>query len=259
MSKTITFFGASGGCGSYALKAALEGGHTCIALLRVPSKLADLAKQYPEQLIIKEGNAHNVDDVAATLANPRAPGTFVDAISFSIGNKPDMTKLDQGDPQVCTKGMTAILSALSRMRARDGFQGLPFIAVVSTTGLREKRDYPLALYPFYEFVLATPHADKRKMEELLKGSPERYALVRPSLLVDQDEAKAQKNMEKKKAKGKPYEKVIRVGVADTATGKVESEEIGYAITRQAVGKWLYDNLLMGEESKVEGKAFSITF
>jgi hypothetical protein len=48
MSKTITFFGASGGCGSHALKAALEGGHTCIALLRVPSKLDDLAKQYPE-------------------------------------------------------------------------------------------------------------------------------------------------------------------------------------------------------------------
>lgn len=258
MSKAITFFGASGGCGFYALKAALESGHTCIVLLRVPSKLADLAAQYPDQLIIKQGNAHNVDDVAATLTNPKVPGSLVDAICSSIGSKPDPSSpFTFPDPDVCKNGARTLLEALARLRtSQPSMQAQqPLIAVVSTTGLRDKRDYPLALYPLYEYMLATPHADKKVMEEVLRSSPERYALVRPSLLVDEDEAKA----EKKKLKNKYKEHKIRVGVEDAATGKVEREEIGYAISRPAVGKWLYENVLMGEGGQVEGKAFSITF
>lgn len=260
MSKTITFFGASGGCGYYALKAALADGHTCVCLLRVPSKLADLASQYPAQLVIREGNAHSVDDVAATLVHPHDASRLVDAVCTSIGNKPDPSnwgKSGATDWDVCKKGASALVGALSRLRAQDARYGgqRPLVAVVSTTGLRGKRDYPLAFYPLYQFMLAQPHADKKVMEERLRDSAERYALVRPSLLVDEDPDK----VEKKKAKGKYREKEIRVGVEDAKTGAVESEEIGYTITRPAVGRWLYDNLLMGDPDKVEGKAYSITF
>lgn len=238
--KTIAFFGASAGCGHSALLTALASGHTCLALLRVPSKLSELAAQYPETLIIKEGNAHNVAEVASVLSHE---GRMVDSVSFSIGNKPDMKTMKLADPEVCQKGMKALLEALEGLRAQ-GVQGRPLMAVCSTTGLNEKRDYPLLFYPIYHWLLATPHADKRAMEELLSKSGERYVVVRPSLLVDGD------NKESK----------VRVGVEDIRTGEIEEKEVGYTISRGAVGRWVFLKVLdRSDEKGYEGKAVSLTW
>ncbi|CAI6098837.1 hypothetical protein V2G26_002042 [Clonostachys chloroleuca] len=247
MSKSIiAFFGASNGCGNFALKEALNAGHTCIALLRTPAKLADLAIAYPN-LIIKEGNAHDAAAVAACLTIPGDNTRFVDAVHFSIGAFMDPKTFKFADPDVCKKGISAILEALTNLRMNNGTVGSPLLAVVSTTGITEKkRDFPLAFYPLYHWMLATPHADKKVMEERLRGSCERYVLVRPSLLIDNDKEDAK----------------IREGLQDVGTGVVEKEEVGYVISRGAVGRWMYRNLLSVEQSAVrkwEGKAVSITW
>lgn len=241
MPKTIAFFGASGGCGHAALVPALADGHTCIALCRSPSKLDDLVSQYPQTLVVKPGNAHNVNDLVACLTYQ---GTLVNAVSFSIGNKPDLQGMKNADAEVCQKGMRALLEALATLRRDWGVCGSPLICAVSTTGISRDRDVPRLIIPFYRVVLATPHADKKVMEEALAASSERFVLVRPSFLID----------------GHCPDKEVRVGVEAVHTSEVEKKEVGYAISRLAVGQWMYENLLdkADERLEYEGKAVSLT-
>ncbi|KAL6850582.1 hypothetical protein ACO1O0_007706 [Amphichorda felina] len=251
MGKTITFVGASSGCGHSALTTALAAGDTCIALCRVPSKLDDLQSAYPSTLLVKHGNAHDVSSVAACLVHN---GRIVDAVSTSIGSTIDPKTLKVADPDVCKRGMATLLDALRQVRrdlgggAQDGRRG-PLLAIVSTTGIADAgRDFPLLLYPLYHYVLAAPHADKKVMERDVAASAERFVLVRPSLLVDKDKDKDHCG--------------VRVGVEDARSGRVESREVGYAISRAAVGRWMYENVLAraGEEQhEFDGKAVSITW
>ena len=245
MGETITFIGASSGCGHSALTAALAAGDTCIALCRVPSKLDSLASSYPGTLIVKSGNAHDVSAVASCLVHE---GRMVDAVSTSIGSTVDLKTFRMADPDVCKRGMSTLLEALQRVRRENmgESESRPLLSIVSTTGIAAAgRDFPLLLYPLYHYMLAAPHVDKKVMEETVAGSGERFVLVRPSLLVDGDcEARA-----------------VRVGVADVRSGNVESKEVGYAISRGAVGRWMYANVLARaeEENKFEGKAVTVTW
>jgi hypothetical protein len=249
-SKTIAFFGASGGCGLAALKHALAAGDTCVAQCRTPSKLSAI---FPEaqnpKLVIKQGNAHDVEAVAACLINPSDPSHLVDAITFSIGGVMDFAKMSLDDPDVCKKGMAAILAALQNLR-NQGINGKPLISVVSTCGISELgRDFPTLELPLYNFMLKVPHADKKVMEENLVASQENWVIIRPSLLVDP----------KEKNKHKEEGKEIRVGVEDPIAKKLESKAIGYYISREAVGKWIFENVLRDGGAKYQKKAVSITF
>ncbi|KAL4901742.1 hypothetical protein BDW74DRAFT_181457 [Aspergillus multicolor] len=247
--KPLAFLGASTGCGLTALTPAIQTGTTCLALCRTPSKLATLAAKYPATLIIKAGNAHNAKDILSILTHSGSP---VSAISFSIGNKPDFSAAarESADPNVCEKGMRALLEALATMRS-SGFSGwYPLLSVVSTTGISDSgRDIPLLLYPLYHVLLAVPHADKRVMESLLRDSGERFVLVRPSLLVD--------------GKGEGDGKRVRVGLEDVRSGRVVRREVGWTISRKTVGEWMFGNLLSRAdpelEVKVEGMAVSLTW
>lgn len=241
MPKIMAFFGASGGCGHAALVPALSAGHTCIALCRSPAKLDDLVSQYPRTLVVKPGNAHNVNDVIACLTYRDA---LVDAVSFSIGNKPDLQGMKNGDAEVCQKGMRALLESLATLRRDWEVAWKPLLCIVSTTGISSARDIPLLLVPFYHIVLATPHADKKVVEEIVAASSERFVFVRPSLLID----------------GHCPDKEIRVGVEGVHNSKVEKKEVGYAISRLAVGQWMYRNILdkADERLEYEGKAVSLT-
>lgn len=243
--KTIAFFGASGGCGLAALKEALQARHTCICLLRTPSKLADLGAASPN-LIIREGNAHDTNAVASCLTVP-GEHRLVDAISFSIGAVMDPKTRKFTDPDVCKRGIASVLEAISMLRLEKQRPGRPLIATVSTTGISDqKRDYPIALHPMYHYMLAVPHADKKVMEERLRSSGERFVLVRPSLLMDGNKGNA----------------TIKEGVEDVMSAVLESSAVGYAISRGAVGWWIYNRLLKMNEADVrhmEGKAISITW
>ncbi|KAF6843328.1 hypothetical protein CMUS01_02158 [Colletotrichum musicola] len=242
--KTIAFFGASGGCGLAALKHALAEGHTCIALCRNPAKMTDvLPEAQHRNLIVKKGNAHSIDDVAACLANPAGGSRLVDAVSFSIGSPLNLARMTVEDPDVCRNGIAAVLGALGRLRGREGLKGSPRLVVISTTGISKYGcDVPMLQVPMYHVLLRAPHADKKVMEERLEASAEEWTVVRPAFLSD----------------GAAPGKRIRVGVEDPRTG-VESKAVGYGISREDVGRWIYENVLRTGGPEYLRKAVSITW
>ncbi|KAF7549633.1 hypothetical protein G7046_g8285 [Stylonectria norvegica] len=240
--KTIAFLGASTGCGLSALQAAIAAGHTCIALCRTPSKMDTHFPSKPVNLIVKPGNAHDVVALSTIFTVPNDPTRLVDAISFSIGGAWDSAKWGLDDPDVCRKGIAAVLEALASLR-RGGARGQPLVTVVSSTGIsKHGRDVPLLFLPMYKILLKTPHEDKKIMEQRLVESSERWVVVRASWLVD----------------GANPERQVRVGVEDPKKG-VEQKQVGYTISREAVGAWIYENLLAVDPVKYERKAVAITW
>ncbi|KAF9878067.1 hypothetical protein CkaCkLH20_04643 [Colletotrichum karsti] len=247
--RTIAFFGASGGCGLAALKHSLAAGYVCVALCRNPAKMTDaLPEAQNPNLVVKQGNAHNVDDVAACLVNPTDPDRLVDAVCFSIGSPLNLCKMTVEDPDVCKNGIAAVLGALERLRAKGvgvGVEGKPArVVAISTTGISEnQRDVPVLQVPMYHVLLKAPHADKKVMEERLAGSGEEWTFVRPAFLSD----------------GADPAKRVRVGVEDPGTGVVESKAVGYGISREDVGRWIFENLLRDGGRQYVRKAVSITW
>ncbi|KAL2752358.1 hypothetical protein ACRALDRAFT_1065506 [Sodiomyces alcalophilus JCM 7366] len=245
--RSIAFLGATGGSGRSALRHALAAGVTCIALCRNPSKLsADFPASSHPNLTIRQGNAHSTDDVSGILVDPSDPSRLVDAVSFSIGGAFDFSRMAIPDRDVCNKAMTALLEALRGLRAR-GVAGRPRLSVVSTNGITERRDFPLLAYPLYHYMLKIPHADKRIMEDALfaeaarGGEGEAWTIVRPSLLTD----------------GPLSGKTIRCSVHDPVAGTWDNDVIGWTISREDVGKWIWENVL--RDGKYLYKAVSITY
>ncbi|KAK9791883.1 putative NAD(P)-binding protein [Seiridium cardinale] len=250
--KTIAFFGATGGCGLAALKHSLADGHTCIALCRTPSKLTDQlpVDKYPN-LTVMQGNAHDVAAVSKCVVCPTNPQRFVDHIVSAVGGAFSPTTFSIDDPHVCERATETLLQAITAVR-QGGASGTPRIAAISTTGISKTgRDLPVAMFLLYRFMLGVPHKDKEAMEDKFVASGEDFVLVRPSFLVDgKNEANKQ----------------VRVGVEDVRNGKnvVEKKEWGYTISREAVGRWIYQNLIRGngdkeDKNEYSGRAVSLTF
>lgn len=244
--KTIAFFGASTGVGLAALKLSLATGHQCLVLLRKPSKFDPIfpPSSRPANLIIKEGNAHDENAVAACLSSPSDQSRLVDAIMFSIGAAPNW-KGGIDDPDVCKKGIACLLSALKSLRQR-GAAGDPFLVALSTMGhSRFGRDVALPMVPVYAAFVKVPGADKQVMEDRIIASGEKnWVVIRPSHLVD----------------GAQPQKKVRVGVEDMEKG-VESREIGYLISREDVGRWCFEEFLGSSAITKEyvRKAVSVTW
>ncbi|OHE96542.1 hypothetical protein CORC01_08140 [Colletotrichum orchidophilum] len=241
--KTIAFFGASGGCGMAALKHSLEAGYVCIALCRNPTKMTDvLPEAQNPNLVVKKGNAHSVDDVAACLVNPTDPTRLVDAVSFSIGSPLNLAKMTVEDPDVCKNGAAALLGALEKLRGQ-GVTGKPRLAIISTTGISDHaRDVPLMQVPMYHVLLKAPHADKRVMEQRIVASDEIFTFIRPAFLSD----------------GAQPEKRIRTGIEDPKTG-VQTKAIGYGISREDVGRWIFEEIFKSGGPNYLRKAVTITW
>ncbi|CAG7557871.1 unnamed protein product [Fusarium equiseti] len=236
--KTVAFFGASTGIGLAALKLTLAAGHTCIALCRVPSKLDSLQTEHPALRVV-EGNAHDSKAVSDCLV--KSDGTLVDEILFSIGGKPVPWSLTIDDPKVCEVGIAVLLEAITQLR-KQGSTGKPLIVAVSTTGTsRFGRDYPLVMYPIYNFAIAVARDDKIAMTDKLASSGEDFCVVRASLLVDGES-----------------EAPVRVGIEDPEKGR-EKEEIGYTVSREDAGKWIADNLILERKEEYVHKIVSITY
>ncbi|KAJ3492287.1 hypothetical protein NLG97_g5437 [Lecanicillium saksenae] len=246
MPQTIAFIGASGGCGLAALKRAVVAGHTCVALCRKPEKMDVHFPSKPGNLLVLAGNAHDSAAVSSCLVRPEDETQFVDAIHISVGAyfNPRTFKVD--DPDVCKKATACVLGAIKTLREENGCRGRPLYTAISTTGISKfGRDVPMGMLPMYKWMLSTPHADKEAMEKQLVASGERFVMVRPSFLLEESKAKPYKN--------------IRVGVENPGKG-IEAKEIGYAISRDDVGRWVYENLLKEQgKTQYEGKAVSITW
>ena len=162
------------------------------------------------------------------------------------------------DPNVCENGMKVILAAVAELEREMGKgkgegveeemgMGGTSIVALSTTGISDKgRDIKLAMVPMYHWMLNTPHADKKRMEELLVESGRRWVAVRPSFLLDGVE----------KGVGK-----VRVGVEVPGKERkeVERKEVGYVIRREDVGGWIFEECVKGDSARWEGKMVSLTY
>ena len=237
--KTVAFIGASIGVGLAALKHTLAAGHQCIALCRFPEKLeAVFPPGSAPNLRILQGNAHDVEAVSKCIQTEG--GKLVDNIVSTIGSRPELTNLRNIDAKVCRKGMATLLEALSLLRSR-GIHGSPHITVCSTTGMsRFGRDTPIAIVPLYSVLLKVPHQDKTIMEDQLAASGESFTIIRCSLMVNGETSKP-----------------VRVGIEDPKTGR-ESSAIGYTISREAVGKWVANSLILKNPSKYTNKIAMLT-
>ncbi|KXX82524.1 Oxidoreductase AflX [Madurella mycetomatis] len=249
--KAILFLGATGGCGLSALRRSLSANHTCVALCRMPSNLTSKLPNNtnPPHLHIIQGNAHDAEVLGRCLVHPDDPSRLVDTIIFSIGARPTLKGMD--DPHVCENGIAALLTALQRCRAEGATAGAPpaRIVVVSTTGISELgRDMPLLMVPMYKLLLGTAHKDKRALEDALvkgPGKDEEWTIVRGSLYTG----------------GGETEGAVRVGVEDPVRGVVESLAVGYTISREDVGKWIFKNVIDDEEGgrKWVRKTVTVTY
>lgn len=241
--KTVAFLGASNGVGHFALKHTLAAGHTCIALCRTPSTLTDaLPLATHPNLRVIQGNAHDLPAVISLLRKPDGTG-LVDTVVTTIGAKPSLS-LDAmaAARDVCQKGMATLLAAIAQLR-EQGVGGRPHIITCGTTGMsRFGRDIPLAQVPLYKVLLATPHADKRVMEDAVVESGEEFTLVRCGWLLN----------------GERKGRAIRVGIEDPRKG-VEVLEIGYAISREDAGRWFAENLVIGKDPKYLNKTATIVY
>lgn len=251
--KAIALFGATGGTGLATLKLCLQAGHTVQVLARTPSKLESLSSQYPNLKII-QGDISDITSIKSTLKiNNRVADIIISAIGMVI----EMQGLgfSSKTPHICEEGTKAILSGLSQLETQDGISGPvggPEIALLSTTGISEKgRDIPIAMMPLYHWMLSTPHADKKKMEEAMisgEGKGRKWVCIRPSFLNDG----------KSKGLGK-----VRVSTeTPEASEKVQKEEgvaIGYVISREDVALWIVEECIKGDAKRWEGKMVTLTY
>lgn len=142
--------------------------------------------------------------------------------------------------------MTSILSALADHKPLQK----PLIAVISSTGISAgPRDVPLPIVPLYKIILHNAHNDKLNMEQLLgdsiaegaSGGKEAwirgFVSVRPSLLTNGPVA------------GQPKLKV----------GTVSKPAVGYSVSREDIGKWIFDELVANEgRDRWVGEKVSLT-
>ncbi|KAJ4286586.1 hypothetical protein N0V88_007948 [Collariella sp. IMI 366227] len=155
-------------------------------------------------------------------------------VVFSIGARP--TLRGKYDPHVCERGMEVLLAAIGQCRVEKQVSKGPYIVALSTTGISSLgRDIPLAMVPLYKVLLHTPHVDKRAMERLLVESGEEWTLIRGSLYTA----------------GPETEGLVREGMEDPVKGVVESAAVGYTISREDVGKWVFENCLQRTEGEGE--------
>ncbi|KAL8677040.1 MAG: hypothetical protein Q9186_006503 [Xanthomendoza sp. 1 TL-2023] len=204
------------------------------------------------QLTITQGDIRDTESVARVLT-PRSKSDTstttrtLQLIISGIGRPPIFSPNPLNptfdDPTVCQDAISTILAALRTLPASSP---KPVLAALSTTGISSRaRDIPILMIPLYHWLLAVPHKDKLKMEALLqaevtKPSQERvikdFVVVRPSLLTDGARLGTNK---------------IRVG---EEVGKIATPAVGYTISREDVGGWMFDQLLDGHgRNKYEGK------
>ncbi|KAL2272041.1 hypothetical protein VTJ83DRAFT_1412 [Remersonia thermophila] len=255
--KAILFLGATGGVALSTLRRCLSAGYSCIALCRNPATLSNLLSSssgpsdaaLPSNLTIVQGNAHSASSLAACLVHPNDPTRLVDAVIFSIGAKPTLSGID--DPHVCEKGMSALLEALRAVRAGEANpSGKPRLVAVSSTGVGTLgRELPWAMVPMYKLLLGQAHKDKRAMESLVveagkKGEVE-WTIIRGSLYTD----------------GPATEGKVRAGWEDPVAGTRGQVPIGYTISREDVGKWVFEKCVEGEGDGREwvGKVAVLTY
>ena len=185
-------------------------------------------------LQIITGDVTNIEDVKSVLQyqSQQAPIIF-SGIGMRFNDKHGV------DKEICQKGTKVILSAVDSI-----YHDIkPFCVFVSTigTGLGD-RDIPLVYIPLYHTLLKIPLTDKAGMERLIRdavadGRISGFCMPRPTLFATGEARGVLK---------------IRAGIDD-------KQEIGYTISREDVGRWMYEELVVGDRTKWTNKSPSLTY
>lgn len=262
--QTLLFLGATGGVTNAVLTHALQSNaYTCIALVRTPEKLKTqlttqqgLSESALRNLIIVQGNALDLSHVKRALKLGPTGSLPVmvltglggaPALTFDIQHPLQIAKLD--NPSICEEAARTLIKALKEIYSE--FPRLsdqkPALSFVSTTGIsRGPEDVPWAMRYLYHEMLAMPHADKKKMEDVFRNQSEgvfgSVTGIRPTLLAGTGALSGGKGLEK-----------VRTGVeASPATG--------YQIQRADVGGWVWENVVqMNGAQKWRGEMVSLTY
>ncbi|RBR24886.1 uncharacterized protein FIESC28_02304 [Fusarium coffeatum] len=251
---TIACFGATGGCVATALASALKDGYCCTALIRDPDKLHKILitqKGVPSGIVdryltVHRGDVKDPTAVAQALVSPTDAKFVVDFMLSGVGSRPtfewSITRpLPLQDKTICEDAIKAIYTALSNLSA-SGITGTtrsqkPLLVAVSAAGCGRKRGIPLPVYLPYHYVVGGPLADKQKMEDLIFKDGGRhvrdFVLMRPVILTDG----------KAKSDGQ-----LQVGwewgvVSDEDNVKEPGPKIGYLISKEDLGKWVFDHVI----------------
>ena len=190
-------------------------------------------------LTIVQGDIHDSAAVSQVLAHDNITASI---IVCGVGAPPTFSTLLL-PVTICTDATKSIFRALRDLEPA----AKPLYVVISSTGITTgPRDVPWLLLPIYS-LLYQPGADKRNAEnvvsdEMFKGDKsaiENYVIVRPSLLTYGP------------ALGRTQ---IRVGIE-------KKPAMGYTISRDDVGGWIFESLIDDDEGrrKWAGEAVSITY
>ena len=270
---TVAFFGATGGCAGNTLALTLKAGYTAHALARTPAKLTNqMSGTYsvPQAsinscLTVIEGSVFDANAVRDVLLINGKPA---DIIIFGIGAAPTFqASLRQpvtvDNPHVCATGMQAVVDAADELKCsmagETGKETKPLVVAISTTGIsRKKDDVPIILGPLYHWVLATPHVDKRAMEDILasaaigsQGQSKKpfggAVAIRPTLLADGE------------PKGVEKVNVGWEGIGEDSTEGTEPAK-GYTIRRADVGAWIFSEIIeKNTRMQWSGRAVSLAY
>ena len=258
----VAFFGATGGCALKTLTLCLEAGYSCtacerlpsvmqyseaniISVARTPSKLTSLLMAngisnsiVSSCLTITQGDVRDPASVKQTLLG--ADGLVPDLIISGIGMVISGWSFKTVDSTICTTATSTILGVLQNLKPAKK----PLLVIISTTGISKgPRDVPVLFVPLYHGLLAVPHKDKRLMKDAIAsaeahGEAIRGAIIiRPTLLANGPA----------KGKGK-----VRIGTEDRPA-------VGYTISREDVGLWLFEEVVSGERDRWVGQKVSLTY
>lgn len=219
-------------------------------------------------LVIIQGNAKDPEAVRKVLVDEN--GQPVHQVIFGIGKSyrghcqsqrtdtptggipkftPNPLRPTLDDPHVCQDSIASINTALQHIAGAGQAARMPLLVALSTTGISDSRDIPLAMVPLYYWMLAIPHADKRVLEERIVEAKKQnlirdFVIVRPSLLLD-----GQTNGKKE----------IKVGWEGKASGQPgKGTAVGYTITREDVGFFVFESVIAKDGGDFAGKKVSIT-
>lgn len=270
---TLTIFGATGGCGASTLADALNAGISCTAMVRTPSKLLHLLKtthnipssRIETHLTITQGNIKSTADIKRALTTG---GHLPDRILFAVGGAPKhqlslSAPATLDDPHVCEEGMKALVSVL-RSCAADNIPYGPLgrklsVIAISATGVSNRRDIRLHLYPIYQWYLSIPLNDKAGMEKCLTNAALEadsvvgdFAVVRIMALSDGPAKGAGKIKSGWTWPDEQREEKVALGEEEDGPKK------GLFVSRKDVGAWVFDKLVKGDGMHY-GKCTTLTY
>ncbi|TGZ78601.1 hypothetical protein EX30DRAFT_309848, partial [Ascodesmis nigricans] len=217
-------------------------------VVRSPKKLQFLltnrgisSETISTHLTIYHGSITDFFAVQSTLQNCNTIILSIDGAPQFLPN-PLRPTLDQ--PEICHIAITTILTVLTNLITSSGATYNPRVLVaLSSTGTSHVRDVPLLLRPLYAWLLPVAHADKREMEREIDMVPDGvlrgWVVVMPALLTDG---------------GEPGEVKVRAGWemkrAEEVGGRwggVEGVAVGYTVSREDVGAWVFKEVVEREE------------